>query len=600
MTVFFDSMAERWLAWVVSASWQIAILVAVVALIVRLARRVSPRIRYALWLLVLVKVFLPPSLTIGWGVGSWGLSPLWSKIQPATQPLWNTETVSTSKESSLSNLANDDPQSTAVVPAIKTSEHLRPATLLFFAWSLAGLLFFLFVLLRYQKLKQSLSHMQLVDEGPLRIRLEQLAIELGETHLPELYLSDEASSPFLFGLSQPRIVLPRQLADCLVPGNLESVLQHELYHWRCRDPWVGWLQVFAQGLFWFHPFVWLANTRLRHERECVCDEAVLRTGKCEPARYGEALLAVLSAARGRSPVQGSLVGVFEPGANIQTRLEEIMSYEPGKRPFGLPAYFSLAIFAVLFLPMALPKVSAKTETLVTKESLADEPQVRVWPWIAKTVPAVGATDVDPELKEISVTFNRDMQRGMSWTGNKKTFMPLIPKGVDAQWSDTRTCVLPVKLAKGQYYRVGINATSFHNFKSAEGDSAPCSVIYFTTRSASKSVQRRVRVPKLVQLTPENGAVDAKPTAIALRATFNMPMGAGMSWTGGGDRFPTITPGKKPKWTGGGKTCVLPVALEPGRDYQLGLNSHSHINFQSKWGVPLEPVVYRFQTADVAK
>ncbi len=277
-----------------------------------------------------------------------------------------------------------------------------------------------------------------------------------------------------------------------------------------------------------------------------------------------------------------------------------MSYEPGKRPFGLPAYFTLAIFAVLFLPMALPKVSAKTETLVAKESIADQPQVRVWPWIAKTVPAVGASDVDPGLKEITVTFDRDMQSGMSWTGNKKTFMPLIPKGADAQWRDKRTCVLPVKLAKGQYYRVGINATSFLNFKSADGKAAPCAVIYFTTQGARKSVQSRILVPKLVKLTPENGAPEVKPTALALRATFDLPMGEGMSWTGGGDRFPTITPGKKPKWTGGGKTCVLPVELHSGHDYRLGLNSYSHINFQSKWGVPLEPVEYRFQTAGVAK
>ena len=78
-------------------------------------------------------------------------------------------------------------------------------------------------------------------------------------------------------------------------------------------------------------------------------------------------------------------------------------------------------------------------------------------------------------------------------------------------------------------------------------------------------------------------------------TFNMPMGGGMSWTGGGPEFPEIPEGKSPKWSADGKTCKLPVSLKSGQAYRLGLNSRSHNNFQSAAGVPLEPVVYMFQT-----
>ena len=75
----------------------------------------------------------------------------------------------------------------------------------------------------------------------------------------------------------------------------------------------------------------------------------------------------------------------------------------------------------------------------------------------------------------------------------------------------------------------------------------------------------------------------------------MPMGDGMSWTGSGPNFPSIPAGEKPRWSADGRTCTLTVALKPDHEYRLGLNSLSHINFQSKWGVPLEPVVYRFRT-----
>ena len=73
----------------------------------------------------------------------------------------------------------------------------------------------------------------------------------------------------------------------------------------------------------------------------------------------------------------------------------------------------------------------------------------------------------------------------------------------------------------------------------------------------------------------------------------MPMGEAFSWTGGGEHFPEVP--QRPSWSKDGRTCTLPVKLKPGHKYHLGLNSLSHNNFQSKWGVPLKPVEYHFET-----
>ena len=37
----------------------------------------------------------------------------------------------------------------------------------------------------------------------------------------------------------------------------------------------------VEALFWFYPLVWWIRTRLVHERERACDEAVLRMGTPE-------------------------------------------------------------------------------------------------------------------------------------------------------------------------------------------------------------------------------------------------------------------------------------------------------------------------------
>ncbi len=218
------------------------------------------------------------------------------------------------------------------------------------------------------------------------------------------------------------------------------------------------------------------------------------------------------------------------------------------------------------------------------------------PRIISTSPEVGATEVDPSLTEITVTFDRDMGEGMSWTGGGSEY-PKSPDGQRAHWRDKRTCVLPVKLYAAQYYRVGINSPSFHGFQSAEGVAVSPSVIYFTTTGASEMLKRKMQIPRIVRLEPLNGANDVSPTVKELRVTFNIPMATSFSWTGGGQEFPGIPEGKKPYWTTDKKTCVLPVELKPGSNYRVGLNSPSHKGFQSASGLPLEPVAYTFRTSN---
>jgi RNA polymerase sigma-70 factor (ECF subfamily) len=217
------------------------------------------------------------------------------------------------------------------------------------------------------------------------------------------------------------------------------------------------------------------------------------------------------------------------------------------------------------------------------------------PQIVSTSPARGASDVAPTLKEITVTFDQDMEEGMSWTGGGPEFPP-SPEGKQAHWRDKRTCVLPVKLQGGHHYRVGINSTSYRNFRSAAGVPALSSAIWFTTLGTSDDSKSGTQAPSIVRLNPLNGAKDVSPDLKELRVTFNVPMADSFSWTGGGPEFPAIPKGKKPFWTEDHKTAVLPVELKPNTQYRLGLNSQSFKNFQSAGGVPLTPVGYSFKTS----
>ena len=72
----FEDFVDRWWEWVVANSWQLAILIGLITLLTRCLHNASPRLRYGLWLLFLLKVFLPPGLTAPWSLGQWAVLPV--------------------------------------------------------------------------------------------------------------------------------------------------------------------------------------------------------------------------------------------------------------------------------------------------------------------------------------------------------------------------------------------------------------------------------------------------------------------------------------------------------------------------------------------
>lgn len=581
-----DQFAQSWFRWIVASSWQLALLIVVVSVLVVALRKASPKLRHALWLLVLVKVFLPPTLALPTGIGSWGLGGL-SDSAEVTERLM--ETIGAAE-------AAPDPQAefTETEQADVAATGPSIALLLMLVWGIGAILFWVMVAIRYQTLAHAIRGTPAIDEGPLRVAMERSAIALGIDHSPELRVTDALTSPFLFGVVHPCVVLPKQFVSDATDDELSAVLTHELVHLRRRDTWIGWLQVVAQGLFWFHPFMWWASRQLRHEREEACDESVLQDGGIAPVSYGESMMRVLTSAKARSLADGSLIGVFERGTNLQIRLEQIMNFKATKKSFGWLSKIAVVCAAAILLPMAsgVSEPLDAQDTRVARATPAGESTP--YPQIVKTIPKVGATEVRTSMKAIRVTFDRDMSKGMSWTGGPPLFPP-TDSSQKARWIDNRTCILPVKLERGKFYRVGINSKSYQNFQSTDGTPTPPIAIYFATQGAPPDVVARAKTPEIVKLSPANGASNVDPNIKSISVTFNMPMGGGMSWTGGGENFPAIPSGAKPKWSRDKLTCRLPVKLKSSHSYRLGLNSRSHNNFQSDAGVPLQPVVYEFKT-----
>ena len=91
-----------------------------------------------------------------------------------------------------------------------------------------------------------------------------------------LCVSDEVSVPSVVGFFKPLILLPPGLLMKLSAGDLERIVLHEMEHLRRGDDWTNLLQKVSLVLFPVNPVLLWVERRLCVERELACDDGVLR------------------------------------------------------------------------------------------------------------------------------------------------------------------------------------------------------------------------------------------------------------------------------------------------------------------------------------
>ena len=131
----------------------------------------------------------------------------------------------------------------------------------------------------------------------LRRRLRRAAlIEVEPTSRLPVFVSDALPSPCLCGVVRPAIyVTSTALSD---PDRMRHVLAHEATHYRHRDHWWALARCLCLCVYWFDPLVWWAAAMSRQDCELACDAgAIRRLGEAERLPYGRTLVAMISAGR---------------------------------------------------------------------------------------------------------------------------------------------------------------------------------------------------------------------------------------------------------------------------------------------------------------
>jgi len=114
------------------------------------------------------------------------------------------------------------------------------------------------------------------------------ALQVKKDHLA-VYATDKIDTPCLFGIKNPAIYVTDPVADD--ETFLRHVLEHEATHYRHGDHMWAVLRCACLALHWYNPLVWWAALLSQRDGELACDEATIqRLGEGERAEYGRTLI----------------------------------------------------------------------------------------------------------------------------------------------------------------------------------------------------------------------------------------------------------------------------------------------------------------------
>ncbi|MHC4517185.1 MAG: M56 family metallopeptidase [Planctomycetota bacterium] len=237
------------------------LIVALLVLNLLLRRRIKAVVRYWIWLLVLVKLMLPPSLAAPTSLAYWigaRLPDLPKQVGATALEMPRVESVDSLTERPSPTRtprpvppmdyapARVEPISPAraetPTPAVVTAP--APAV----TWQAIAFLTWLIVIVAMALLlvQRAFFVRGLVLQAeettaPMRDLLERCRRRMGIRAPVQLRLTSMTTSPSVAGLVRPKILMPQRMLSSLDGGQLKSILLHELAHIKRGDLWISLL-----------------------------------------------------------------------------------------------------------------------------------------------------------------------------------------------------------------------------------------------------------------------------------------------------------------------------------------------------------------------
>jgi len=316
--------------WALTTGYSVALLIVFVLLIRKpVARHLGAKSAYALWLLPLIRLFIPSIIL---------------PAKPAT-PTFPMTPIPSGTVSS-----GDWPS--AMTGGVSTIQHFTDFSVLVWVWLSGACLILLWQIQRHIRFRRILLTRSQLASGSILATASTLIGDLGLKCLPEIRISSDPSGPMVTGLFSPVIVLPTYFEADYSEAQQKYALAHELAHISRRDIWAASAVIIFKAVNWPNPLMHWAQKAFREDQEAACDATVISVLGPSPqtkTAYAETLIHAAKLVRS-ARLAGFSERPIPVGLTIHNPLKErlmIMNIKPGNRLSLRVAVSTLALAAIL-------------------------------------------------------------------------------------------------------------------------------------------------------------------------------------------------------------------------------------------------------------
>ena len=383
--------------WIVTSS---ALILLVLLLRAVIKDRVSPRLRYALWALVLLRLLIPVSLwespasvlnaarvNSGYQLAStlpndmqvyengnlrslagpkdtFRLGPegsrVWKEEQPALYNAYGWVAVSDAEKAQ--SLREQGEKAVDNITLKRMVDVKRALNVL---WQAGSGLFLLFLA---------------VVNGRFALVLRRKRRPDGIYRGRNVYVVDGLATPCLFGLVFPAVYLTCSVTE---DGTArEHVLAHEYTHFRQGDHIWAILRGVCLALHWYNPLAWLAAVLSRRDCELSCDEGAVRLlGEEHRADYGRTLVGLVARRTTAADLACCATTMTGGRSALKERIALLVKRPRTTAVMAALVTAACVVFAVCTFTGAAEaeEPDAPAEPAQTEQGVADAPEVGAEP-----------------------------------------------------------------------------------------------------------------------------------------------------------------------------------------------------------------------------
>jgi beta-lactamase regulating signal transducer with metallopeptidase domain len=389
-----NAIARLWWDWSAAMFWQAGLLIILIGCVDLLIRRWAwPQLRYALWSLILIKLLLPPTLSLPSGIvpelrpvvgqafhlmdtdkaaaaeSSAVIADFGLQIADLTHDI-DLQPGSVNLQSAGLDISDGESEVSDSIVAANPPFEIRTPQLTWqfhamLVWLAGTLILGIWLFLRLHSLCSRQGYQAAAASLPQSFynRMADCANRLGLRHIPRVVVTKRLASPAVFGAIRPVLLMPKGCLSKLSRRDTEHMLLHELAHVKRGDLVMHSLYMLLQIAYWYNPLLWLVRRQMHHLRELSCDATVANLLRERTTAYRQTLLETARRLLTTSVEPGlGLLGLFEDSNRLLVRLNWLTKptwrYRTMKRAIVVTI---AALMVICVLPMAQARQSASNE-----------------------------------------------------------------------------------------------------------------------------------------------------------------------------------------------------------------------------------------------